>query len=160
MNLQPDEILDQAERAAELYHRLVLLVAPSGAGKTALLRAAGDKHGLPYLNVNLELSRRMLDLTGRQRALQAGKLLRELVAQADGSPVLLDNIEVLFSRLIKQDTLRLLKEVARSRTVVASWNGTIDDQGLSYAEPDHPEYQHYPPSEIDFLYLTDKGNNP
>ncbi len=159
MNLHPDDIVATAEKAGDLYHRLVLLIAPSGAGKTALLRAAGDKHDLPCINVNLELSRRMLDLTAKQRALRTGALLRDLVSEAEGSPVLLDNVEVLFDQSLKVDPLRLLKDVARSRTVVASWNGSIDDRGLSYAEPDHPEYQYYPPSEIDFLYLTDKGTN-
>lgn len=160
MNLEPDEILQEAGRAENLYHRLVLVVAPSGAGKTALLRTTHEKHGLPYINVNLELSRLLLDLTTRQRALRVAKTLRDIVAGATGSPVLLDNIEILFDQSLKQDPLRLLKDVARSRTVVASWNGTMDDQGLSYAQPDHPEYQHYPPSELDFLCLTDKGANP
>ncbi len=160
MNLEPDQIMHEAEKAEGMYHSLVLVVAPSGAGKTALLHATSEKHGCACLNVNLELSRRMLDLTARQRALHVGKLLRDLVGQAQGTTVLLDNIEVLFDQSLKQDPLRLLKDVARSRTVVASWNGTMDDQGLSYAQPGHPEYQHYPPSEIDFLCLSDKGTNP
>lgn len=159
MNLEPDKILHEAGRAKSLYHRLVLVVAPSGAGKTALLHGTHDKYGLPYINVNLELSRSLLDLTTRQRALRVAKTLREVVAGAHGSPVLLDNIEILFDQSLKQDPLRLLKDVARSHVIVASWNGTVDDQGLSYAQPDHPEYHHYPPTELDFLCLTDKGAN-
>ena len=151
MNLLPDDIFRAAGQAQELYHRLVLLVAPAGAGKTAILRSVAEARKLPFLNVNLEVSSRMLDLTGRQRAIRAGKVLREIVDGTQGSPVLLDNIEILFDQSLKQDPLRLLKDVARSRTVVASWNGTMDDRGLTYAQPDHPEYQHYPPSEIDFL---------
>lgn len=160
MNLQPDELVHEAARAEKLYHRLVLVVTPSGAGKTALLQATHEKHGLPYINVNLALSRLLLDLTTRQRALRVAKTLRDVIAGATGAAVLLDNIEILFDQSLKQDPLRLLKDVARSRTVVATWNGTMDDQGLAYAQPDHPEYQHYPPSELDFLCLTDKGGNP
>lgn len=159
MNLLPDDVVRAAGQAQGLYHRLVLLVAPSGSGKTAILKSVAQTQKLPFLNVNLEVSSRMLDITGRQRAIRAGKVLREIVDGTQGSPVLLDNIEILFDQALKQDPLRLLKDVARSHTVVAAWNGTVDDHGLSYAQPDHPEYQHYPPSEIDFLYLTDRGTH-
>jgi hypothetical protein len=160
VNLAPDKVLQEAGRAESLYHRLVLVVAPSGAGKTALLRATHEKYDLPYVNVNLELSRPLLDLTTRQRPLRAAKALRQVVAGAADGPVLLDNIEILFDQSLKQDPLRLLKDIARSHVIVASWNGTVDDQGLSYAQPGHPEYHHYPQSELDFLCLTDKGANP
>lgn len=160
MSLEVETVLEQMDKAAEMYHRLVLIVALSGAGKTPVLREVGLVRDMPCVNVNLELSKRMLDLTARQRALHVGKLLRALVGQAKGTTVLLDNIEVLFDLSLKQDPLRLLKDVARSRTVVASWNGTMDDQGLSYAQPDHPEYKHYPLSEIDFICVTDRGIHP
>jgi len=32
--------------------------------------------------------------------------------------------------------------------VVAAWNGSSDDQQLTYAVPGHPEYRRYGPSEI------------
>jgi hypothetical protein len=63
-------VIKRMGQAAELYHRLVMLVAPSGAGKTAALQDVHDRTAVPLVNVNLELSRRLLDLTERQRALQ------------------------------------------------------------------------------------------
>ncbi|MFH0778123.1 MAG: BREX-3 system P-loop-containing protein BrxF, partial [Candidatus Eisenbacteria bacterium] len=65
-----DRVIRRIGQAAELYHRLVLLVAPAGSGKTAALRDVHQRTDAPLLNVNLELSRHMLDLTERQRALQ------------------------------------------------------------------------------------------
>ena len=62
-----DQLLRTIDQAAELYHRLIMLVAPAGAGKTAALRDVHQHRGVPLINVNLELSRRMLDLTERQR---------------------------------------------------------------------------------------------
>jgi midasin (ATPase involved in ribosome maturation) len=51
------------------YHRLILVVGRHGTGKTRLLkelcrRADG---AIPYLNLNLALSQRLLDLTGKER---------------------------------------------------------------------------------------------
>lgn len=160
MNLVTDDIVRSAGKAREMYHRLVLLIALSGAGKTGLLRAVSEKHGVPYVNVNLDLSRRLLDMTTRQRAMQVGRVIREIVTDADHPVVLFDNTEVLFDQTLKQDPLRLLKDLSRSTAVVASWNGTLDGNGLTYAQPGHPEYQRYPPSEIDFICLTDNGSNP
>jgi len=62
-----DQIIRKAKQAAELYHRLILVVAPAGGGKTTALQHVRDLTGAPLVNVNRELSRRMLELTERQR---------------------------------------------------------------------------------------------
>jgi hypothetical protein len=150
-----DQIIRKVKQAAELYHRLLLVVAPAGAGKTTALHDVHDRTGAPLVNVNLELSRRMLDLTERQRALQLPRLLREIaclprrsrrrqVGRGGGEMILLDNIEVIFDVGLKQDPLRLLQGLSRNKTVVAAWNGSIAHDSLTYAAPDHPEYRRYP----------------
>jgi len=138
-----DQVVRKIKQAAELYHRLMLVVAPAGAGKTTTLQDIQERIGAPLVNINLDLSRRMLDLTERQRALQLPLLLREIISDAEGVVVLLDNIEILFDVSLKQDPLRLLQGVSRNKTVVAAWNGTIDGNHMIYAVPDHPEYRRY-----------------
>jgi len=138
-----DQIMRKVKQAAELYHRLMLVVAPAGAGKTTALTCVKERIGASLVNVNLELSRRMLELTGRQRALQLPRLLREIVDDAAGKVVLLDNLEILFDVSLQQDPLRLLQGLSRNKTVVAAWNGSIDNDHMTYAVPDHPEYRRY-----------------
>ena len=145
-----DRIESKINQAAALYYRLVLVVGPSGAGKTPALRAVSDRTGVPLTNVGLELSRRMLDLTARRRTLRLPHLLREIV-QNDVEPqatALLDNTEVLFCADLGQDPLRLLQGLSRNRTIVAAWNGTITDGMLLYASPGHAEHRHYRVSEF------------
>jgi hypothetical protein len=139
-----DRVIKTIGQAAELYHRLVILVAPAGAGKTAALQDVHKRTAAPLVNVNLELSRRMLDLTERQRALQLPRLLAEIVGAFAADVVLLDNIEILFDVSLKQDPLRLLQGLSRNKTVVAAWSGSIDGGHMVYATPDHPEYKRYP----------------
>ena len=139
-----DRVIKRIGQAAELYHRLVMLVAPVGAGKTAALQDVHERTAAPLVNVNLELSRRMLDLTERQRALQLPRLLAEIVGASAADVVLLDNVEVLFDVSLKQDPLRLLQGLSRNKTVVAAWSGSIDGEHMVYATPDHPEYKRYP----------------
>ncbi len=139
-----DSVIRRIGQAAELYHRLVILVAPAGAGKTAALRDVHERTDAPLVNVNLELSRCMLELTERQRALQLPRLLSEMANAAQAGVILLDNIEVLFDVLLKQDPLRLLQGLSRNKTVVAAWSGSIDGKYVVYATPGHPEYRRYP----------------
>lgn len=139
-----DRVIRRIGQAAELYHRLVMLVAPAGAGKTAALQDVHERTMAPLVNVNLELSRRMLDLTERQRALQLPRLLAEIVGASAADVVLLDNVEVLFDVSLKQDPLRLLQGLSRNKTVVAAWSGSSDGEHMVYATPDHPEYKRYP----------------
>lgn len=139
-----DRVIKRIGQAAKVYHRLVMLVAPAGAGKTAALQDVHERTAAPLINVNLELSRRMLDLTERQRALQLPRLLAEIVGASAADVVLLDNVEVLFDVLLKQDPLRLLQGLSRNKTVVAAWSGSIDGEHMVYATPDHPEYKRYP----------------
>jgi ABC-type hemin transport system ATPase subunit len=143
-----DQIIRKVKQAAELYHRLLLVVAPAGAGKTTALHDVRDRTGALLVNINLELSRQMLELTERQRALQLPRLLREILGNGGGEMILLDNIEVIFDVGLKQDPLRLLQGLSRNKTVVAAWNGSVKDGRLVYAKPGHPEYRRYNEAEI------------
>lgn len=133
--------LEQAiEQAASQYYRLVILAGAPGSGKTAVLQSVAQKLGCPLVNVNLELSKRMLELTRTQRSRQIERLLKEVVAAAPGDVVLLDNLEILFDTALEVEPLRLLQVSSRNRTIVASWNGSFRDGTLTYAEPGHPEF--------------------
>lgn len=149
-----DQLRRRAQEVASLRQKLVLAVGPSGSGKTAALRALRSRTGAPLLNVGLELSRRMLELTARQRKLRLAGLLEEVVADAlaAGEPsasgpapgwVLLDNIEIVFEPSFEQDPIRLLQGLSRHRVVVAAWPGAVAEGWLSYAEPGHPEHRPY-----------------
>lgn len=153
MPLSAGQILRAIETVAGLYHRLVLLVGPPATGKTAALQAVSKRTGSHRINLNLELSKRLMDLTARQRTLQIQVLLDDVIAAAPGDIVLLDNIEILFDPALQQDPLRHFQSISRNRTVVVAWPGAVrrDDRGqasLIYAAPGHPEYRRYPAADL------------
>ena len=146
-----DRIVYALTHTRELYYRLIFIVGPVGSGKTAILRNLGDGIKAPVLNVNLELSRRMIDVAEKQRSQRLPQILREMLVNSPGDAVILDNMEMLFDISLKQDPLRLLQGISRNRTVIASWSGSVDDGYLVYAAPGHPEHKRY---EIkDFLVI-------
>ena len=137
-----DKIKRSLQEAEGLYHRLVLLVGDAGSGKTSVLRDVAKDFCTEVINVNLALSAELLELTSKQRALLLPGILEQVIDNVP-SPVVLDNLEILFDKDLKQDPLRLLQGISRNRSVVASWNGKATEGKLNYAEAGHPEYRSY-----------------
>jgi len=149
-----DKIKRSIQAAEGLYHRLVLLVGETGAGKTCVLRDVANEFGTSVININLALSSELLELTAKQRSLRLPGILDQIAEKAQ-SPVVLDNLEILFDKDLKQDPLRLLQGISRNHAVVASWNGTSAGWRLVYAETGHPEYRSY--DSVDALIVNMDG---
>lgn len=137
-----NRIKESLKATEDLYSRLVLLVGEAGSGKTDILQNVAGELNTSVVNVNLELSSRLLELTAKQRPLRLPKILEQVVDQTQ-LPIMLDNIEILFDKNLKQDPLKLLQGISRNRPVVAAWNGVVTRGVLVYAAPGHPEYRRY-----------------
>lgn len=149
-----DQIRKRLSGVSELYNRLLLVVGAVGSGKTAALRALSSEEGCSIINVGTELGRRLLDLTERQRVIEMPSLLEQIVAECNGDVVILDNTEILFHPGLQQDPLRLLKALSRNRTVISSWLGSVDNQYLVYATPEHREFRRYPLDDLLVVSLS------
>lgn len=137
-----NKVTQSLKTAEELYHRLVLIVGKSGYGKTSVVQNLVKLHDAESININLSLSKELIELTEKQRQLKLAEILAQAV-NGNGDKVFLDNIEILFDVELKQDPLRLMQGLSRNLTVVASWNGTFEKGKLTYAEPGHREYRSY-----------------
>lgn len=142
--------------APELYHRLILLVGGKETGKTVVLKELSRELGVPVLNINLSLSGELLELTAKQRALRLPEIFGRVTDDA-ANPLLLDNLEILFDDQLKQDPLRLLQNISRNRSVVASWNGCITRGKLVYAEPGHAEYRSYDIDDVMIVEMNEQS---
>ena len=135
-----DVVLRRLHALDQMYQRLVLLV---GKGMGEVLHRLAERESLPLIELNLELSRRLLDLPQRERVLNASRLIGEIVAETESGAVLLDRIELLFEPSLALDPLRLLQGLSRSRALVVHWPGRIEEEHLVYARPGHPEHRRY-----------------
>lgn len=132
------------------YYRLLLIAGPHGTGKTRLLKELSQQESLPYLNLNLDLSQRLLDLTTRERPLRVRRILAQIIDGYSEPTLAVDNIELLFEPSLQQEPLALLQELSRNKSLIVAWGGSYDEQKrvLTYAEPGHPEYRRYERPEV------------
>lgn len=142
------------ERAKGSYCKLVLIAGSSGSGKTHFMRNISKSDANPYLNLNLELSRKLMDLPIDKRSLELPGCIEEILSSFSDDVIFLDNTELLFAKEMGIDPLRLLQSISRKKTIVASWNGLYDGKTLVYAEPGHPEYKLYKQSDIDAVIYS------
>ncbi len=147
------EIHTALDTVGNLYHKLVLVVGESGTGKTLALREVGKTFKTDVINVSLAISSEFLALTAKQRVLRLPGILDQ-ITDNQISPVVLDNLEFLFDVDLKLDPLRLLQRISRNQSILASWNGTVDDSKLIYAEHGHPEHRKYDASDIQIVTIN------
>lgn len=132
------------------YYQLVLIAGLHGTGKTRLLKELSNQQNIPYLNLNLHLSQRLLDLTTKQRPLRVRRILAQIVDSYPEPTLAVDNIELLFEPTLQQEPLALLQELSRNKSLIVAWGGSYAEQNrvLTYAEPGHPEYRRYERLEV------------
>ena len=137
-----DELSDALKIVSDQYHQLLFFVSSAPVTTKQLNLLVVHTNG-GIINLNLELSRRLIELPRRQWAYQASALINDIFGTIDDSVVIVNHFETLFSGTLKLDPVRCLQQVARHRTVVAIWPGFVDGKYLTYAGPEHPEYRRY-----------------
>ena len=123
--------------------RLALVVGDEGSGKTAILRRLSEAFRLPRINLGEELSRKLLAVEGDDRARQVDGIMAELFEQNGTEAVALDNTEILFEPELALKPLEALKVASRKRLIIATWNGRLTSDSLSFGTASHPAYRTY-----------------
>jgi hypothetical protein len=140
-------------QAGTSYHKLVLVVGGPGSGKTALLRSLSEQLHIPLLNLGLELSKKLLSLTVHERKLKASEIIADLLDMEETPPLAVDNTEIIFDPSLMLNPLGLLQSISRTRFLIWSWNGEVEDGHITYAYPGHPEHQRIPSAELTLVTL-------
>ena len=138
-----EQIKKSIRDAYNLYQKLILLVGKSGSGKTKILQEISEDLAAPMINMNLEMSYRLLDLPVDKRASTLARLFSQVIKDSESDIILLDNIEILFDKSLQQNPLVLLQTNSKNKTMIAAWNGEVRSGRLIYGLPDHHEYRSY-----------------
>ena len=144
MMFQMDKYSDAVARASLNRSRLLVLTAEQ-VGQI----------DCPSLNINRQLSEKLINISKQERAKSAGQLLDQLVSAVPSDAVCLTGLEILFDRTLAVDPIRLLGACAKDKTLLVCWPGDKTSSGLSYAVPSHREYRTYKASDLsDVIFLT------
>ena len=141
------------DQAAARYQKIALLVGRPGSGKTALLRTISQQMNIPLLNLGLDLSTKLLPLTVRERKLNASAIIADILDAQESPRLAVDNTEVVFDPSLMLHPLGLLQAISRTRLLVWSWNGSVEDGHVTYAYPGHPEYHRIPSEDMTLIAL-------
>lgn len=139
---------------SDKYYKLILLVGGSGTGKTGLLRELCEDNAYGYVNLNLALSGKLKDVPIEERCYHVQDFIDEIVRNAPGDYLALDNIEMIFSRHLRIEPLGTLKNIAKYRKTIAAWQGSIVNGYLTYAAPGHEDHVKYKAEELECSYIN------
>ena len=104
------------------------------------LKYYSEVNELPYINVNLYLSEKLMDVKPNRHPY---KVIDHMNALGDtGDDIIcLDYFEILFESSLKLQPFDILKNLSRRKTVLVAWRYELKDGYLVYAQPGHPEYR-------------------
>ena len=130
-------------------HKLVILLGVFGTGKTKVLKQIAERSAGVYVNLNLELSERLLKLPAKATndGVTVHRLIDDICEQfsPNRETLLIDNIELLFSpELGKTNPVDTFKRMSRQRPVVIALPAHREGSNAIYSAPDHQDYLHIP----------------
>ena len=146
-----DVFLDQLSSIQNKREKLCLLVNSQKPLSTSI-----QTNEITWINIGQLLSEKLIILPKSDRSIQTLLIFSEIVNAAHSKTIGLNQLEILFSRELAVDPLKLLRENAKDKSIVACWPGHHDANiGLSYAQPSHPEYRFYKTSDVGDLLIVD-----
>lgn len=138
-SLRVRSVADGLLMAANSDARLVLLVGRSPQVLRQAAEAAAEELGWPAIDLNRDLTQRLLPFTALERRDEAWDALEDVVGeQHDG--VVLCGTDILFEPSLGYRPYEALRRLARRGPIVATWFGTVDVGDAVRAHQGHPEY--------------------
>src|SRR5699024_5148891 len=118
-------------------HQLIFLVTDDFKED---IRFVSDGLEVPYININLELSKMLQDITIKKRQRIINERDKKIIIDKENDILVLDHIAIVFGRQLHHNPVLLLEDLSRDFKLIVAWSGQCNKQKIIYAEPDHDEY--------------------
>lgn len=129
-----DLLTKEIATASQGDSKLILIIGKPGSGKSKLINEYSKDTGVPILN---------FDQIFKDDANDIENVMNDFLGNYDKDVLLIDNKRVLYAKDSTIDMLSFLKELAKKITVVATWNGTIEDNKLVHIRSKLPANLEY-----------------
>ncbi len=143
------------EKLAELEdakYKLLLVVGAPGTGKSKVIKEYSAESGIPILNLNTIFG----EEADEESNIDIMKTMNDFVDNYNKDVLIFDNKRILYSKNSKIDMLAFLKELSTKKTVIATWNGMIQDGNLVHIRSKQPEDLKYPIEDVECAYIICK----
>ena len=108
-------------------HKLLLIIGKAGSGKSKYLHNYSIEKGIPILNLDQILGKQLPE--GKDPSYVYG-FISGFLSTYRPEEILLDKKGILYHPDSNIDLLDFLLELAESKTVIATWNGYIENGKL------------------------------
>ena len=150
------KVLETVTGVAHDRHKLVILLGIFGSGKTKILKQIEAESDAVYINLNLELSERFLQMPASKVSdgVSVHALIDDICDKFSqgGKTLLIDNVELLFSpELSKINPVDTFKRISRQRPVVLALPAVRQGNLAIYSTPNSADY--FPIPLEDFVFI-------
>ena len=143
--MSPMDMNEKLNELKDAKHKLLLIIGQPGSGKSKLIRSYSGDTGIPILDLD-----KIFKNTPREQLMDE---MKKFLTTYQKDVLLLDNKKILYAKDSQIDLLAFLKELSESISVVATWNGKIEDGQLFHFRHDAPEDLIYSVEKEDFKYI-------
>ena len=147
------EMQAKMEALKDAKYKLLLIVGQPGTGKSKLIHQYSEDTGTPILDLNPIFGEEVPEGSDSQ---YIKDFMKQFLATYKPEVLLLDNKRGLYSKNSKIDLLSFLKEIATTKTVVATWNGMVEDGQLVHIRSKADTNLAYPIDSLECEYILCK----
>ena len=129
------------ESADHLYHLVIILGTSTPLRSIFLKKLRMKINSAVYINMGFEVSKVLKDIPPCDRKNEVESTVRRISEQIKGDVILLDGLDVLLDPDLEFDPVRFLRNVSRSRNIVASIDGECVNGVFTYSEQGNSEHR-------------------
>ena len=131
-------------------HKLLLIIGKAGSGKSKYLHNYSQEKGIPVLDFDQILGKKIPE--GKDPNYVYG-FISGFLSTYRPEEILLDKKAILYHPDSNIDLLDFLKELSESKTVIATWNGYVEDGKLYHICDALGKTLEYDLASIDCAYM-------
>lgn len=146
-----NEIKTKLEAVKDAKYKLLLIVGKPGTGKSKLIHDYAQDTGNAILDLNAIFGEEVPEGSDSQ---YITNFMDGFLATYKPDVLLLDNKRVLYSKNSQIDLLSFLKNIAEKKTVVATWNGMVENGYLVHIRSKVDHDLTYPLDSLECEYIV------